>query len=407
MNSRAISARFAGKCRQCGKVVAKGEMVYFAKGYGVRCSGCGPHPSDAQPVPSKAAAKSGLSDEQIGSLKNRLRSGEKIKALAAEVGIPWQRLWSILKTAQPAKASSAAPAVEPEAVTMGDRCAMLCEDGVWRYEFGSVGEATMDALADFAQNEENRKALTENMEDSLSGHRKWANHFTKAKFLKELSKPSKTLLNAVDDMRAEMLEDFAVPTTPRRKVRRNQEFGDDLDPERYLAKSITPWDRSVREQRPSRNITIGINLSVNAGADADDLMYRGAAALALADMMTTQGFNVGIVAFESCEDVTSKVNKAVVRYTLKDSTMPLDISAVAFAMCEIAWVRIVGVIGEMRHFPGTISAGYGRAVRLPAAEKKSCDFVIEKNVMGKEAAQEWLKSCVNAAQEVEAEVAHV
>ena len=403
VNSRAISARFAGKCRQCGKAVAKGEMVYFAKGYGVRCSGCGPHPSDAQPLPSKAAAKSGLSEELVSSLKNRLRSGEKVKALAAEVGIPWQRLWSILKTAQPAAPATSTPA--PEAVSMGDRCAIPCEDGVWRYEFGSVGEATVDALADFAQNEENRKALTENMDDSLSGHRKWANHFTRAKFLKELSKPSKTLLNAVDDMRAEMLEDFAVPTTPRRKVRRNQEFGDDLDPERYLAKSITPWDRSVREQRPSRNITIGINLSVNAGADADDLMYRGAAALALADMMTTQGFNVGIVAFESCEDVTSKVNKAVVRYTLKDSTMPLDISAVAFAMCEIAWVRIVGVIGEMRHFPGTISAGYGRAVRLPAAEKKSCDFVIEKNVMGKEDAQQWLKTCVNAAQETE--VAHV
>jgi len=57
-------------------------------------------------------------------------------------------------------------------------------------------------------------------------------------------------------------------------------------------------------------------------------------------------------------------------------------------------------------FPPVISrlvVAYGRAVRLPAAEKKSCDFVIEKNVMGKEAAQEWLKSCVNAAQEVEAD----
>ena len=288
---------------------------------------------------------------------------------------------------------------------MGDRCATLCEDGVWRYEFGSVGEATVDALADFAQNEENRKALTENMDDSLSGHRRWANHFTRAKFLKELSEPSKSLLAAVDEMRESMVEEFSPPTTARRKMRRNQEFGEELDPDRYLAKSITPWDRSVREQRPTRNVTIGINLSVNAGADADDLLYRGAAALALADMMTSQGFNVGIVAFESCEDVTSQVSKAVVRYTLKDSTMPLDISAVAFAMCEIAWVRIVGVIGEMRHFPGTISAGYGRAVRLPAAEKKSCDFVIEKNVMGKEDAQQWLKTCVNAAQETE--VAHV
>jgi hypothetical protein len=84
------------------------------------------------------------------------------------------------------------------------------------------------------------------------------------------------------------------------------------------------------------------------------------------------------------------------------ASMPLDISAVAFAMCEIAWVRIVGIISEMRHFPGTISPGYGRAVRLWEADRKSCDFLVDSNILGRQQAQEWLKTCVSRK-----EAAHV
>ena len=388
--SRAILARFAGKCRQCGRSVAKGEAVYFAKGYGVRCSMCGAHPADAQPMPSRSAAKSGLTAQQIESLKSRLAAGEKITHLAREVNIPWQRLWSILNAGQPmAPAASAQPAVE-----MGDRCATQCQDGVWRYEFGSVGEATIDALADYGQNEDARKALKDNLDESLAGQRRWANYFTRSKFMKELASPDKALLAAVDEMRESMMGEIAAPTQARRKIRRNQEWGEELDVDRYMSRSITPWDRTVREQQTCRNITIGCNLSVNSGVAPEQLLYRGAAAIALADMLTSQGFNVSIVAFESVESPTSAVSKGVMRYTLKDSTMPLDIASVAFAMCEIAWVRIVGIIGEMRHFPGQISPGYGRAVKLPAADRASCDFVIESDILSKEAAQAWLKACI-------------
>src|SRR5512138_137680 len=57
MRSRLISAFFAGKYRVCGKSVAKGEQVYFAKHYGIRCTGCGPHTIDDQPLPSKRGKK--------------------------------------------------------------------------------------------------------------------------------------------------------------------------------------------------------------------------------------------------------------------------------------------------------------------------------------------------------------
>jgi hypothetical protein len=63
-------------------------------------------------------------------------------------------------------------------------------------------------------------------------------------------------------------------------------------------------------------------------------------------------------------------------------------------MCEIAWVRMVGVVGEMRHFPGKISPGWGRAVRLWERDRKECDFLIDANVMGKDQAQEWLQWCL-------------
>jgi hypothetical protein len=370
VKTRLIPARFKGRCRACGKEVLAGQNVYFAKHYGVRCEACGPHTDADAPLPSK-------------------RKGEKSS--------------SSMPTGK--KRSKALPDASPAAGAMpGENVAQRCADGVTRYEFGSVTDAVRDALDDYAQNDGNAEFIRQRQAQALSGKDRWANHFTRARFLRELSNPSQHLLEAVDKMRQRLVGEVAAPNAPRRRIRRGQEWGEELDTDRWLVRDLAPWERCVRESQPRRTVTIGCNLSVSASATPEQLLYRGAAALALADILTSRGVNVGIVLFYCAENVTSTVDRAVVRYTVKDPMMPLDVSAVALPMCEIAFFRVVGALGSPRHFTGTLNQSLGRVANLPTADRQSIDFLVDADVLGEGAAEQWLRGCLAGS---ESEVAYV
>jgi hypothetical protein len=346
-------APHSGRCKKCGHRLGKGEHVYYAKHWGMACEQCGGSDT-ATPAPRKT--KRG-------------------------------------KTPAPAGGAMT-----------GEKPARKCADGVWRYEFASVGEAVRDALDDFAQNDTSREWLRNRMTLALSGKDDWANYFTQDRFLRELSNPSKPLLDAVDRMREQLIGAVAAPVAQRRKVRRGQEWGEELDVDRYLARDPSPWDRSVREKQPRRTVTIGCNLSVNAGTKPEELLYRGAAALALADVLTSRGVNVGIVAFDSVLSPTDLVRNGVIRYTLKDPLMPLDLGAITFALCEIAFFRVVGAVGGSRHWPGKLCHSLGSAVNPPAADRAGIDYLVDADVLGEEQATQWLKGCLA---NTESEVCHV
>jgi hypothetical protein len=326
----------------CYSRIAKGERVYYAKHMGMRCERCGSGSAESGPTPKKTAKRP-----------------EKFE-----------------------------PAIT------GEKAARRDADGVHRYEFGSVSEAVKDALDDFAQTASNQEWLRTRMGRALSGHDQWANRYTEARFLSGLANPPQHLLDAVDRMRGKLIDDVVAPTMPRRKVRHGQEYGEEIDVDRYLARDPSPWDLSVREPQARRTVTIGCNLAVNAHVKPDELLYRGAAALALADVLTSRGFNVGIVAFISIRNPTNVVTHGVIRYTLKDPTMPLDLGAVTFAMCEIAWFRIVGAVGGSRHWPGKLHESMGAAVSLPEADRAGLDYLVDADVLGEEKAVEWLKGCL-------------
>jgi hypothetical protein len=286
----------------------------------------------------------------------------------------------------------------------GQNVTAACADGVHRYEFNSVQEAVLDALDDYAQNDTNREKIRMRMEYALSGRDSWANHFTRSRFLKEIGNPRQELLDAVDLMRKQLIDDIAAPSCPRRRIRRGQEWGEELDVDRWLVRDFNPWDRNVREQQVNKTVTIGCNLTVNAYVKPHQLLYRGAAALALADILTSRGYSVAIHLFNSSEHVTPCCDRSVFRYVVKDHSMPLDVSAVTFAMCEIAFFRVIAVLGACRHLTGIVNDGLGRAMKLPAADAKGLDFLIDADVLGQDAAIQWLKGCL-ATQE--SEVCHV
>jgi hypothetical protein len=278
-------------------------------------------------------------------------------------------------------------------------------DGIARYEFGSVGEAVIDAMADYAQNDHNRELIRERISiHTAGGGDDWANYYNREKMLAAIANPPSALVEAVDAMRAELTAELAPPTTARRRVRHGQEFGDELDSDRWLVRDLAPWDRNVREMQPKRTVTIGVNLSVSAAQTAEELIYRGAAAVALADIITARGVNVGIVAFWTIEDMSTHCRKVVGKYVVKSPDMPLDLGAVTTALSEIAFARLVGLYGLARLIPGKLAQGLGCVAKLPAQDRRELDYFVDERITSREMAAGWLRK---AMAKQESEVAHV
>jgi hypothetical protein len=277
-------------------------------------------------------------------------------------------------------------------------------DGVDRITFDSVGEAVIDSMADYAQNEGNRQMIAERIASHTSGYDSWANRYTKAKLLSTIENPPKQLLEAVEEMRSSLMSEVCPPQSSRRRVARNQEWGDELNAEQVLARSIAPWERMTRENQPQRSVTIGVNLTVDASQRAQHLLWRGAAAVALADILTQRGVNVEIVAFWTISRMSSASNLVVSRYMVKRSDMPLDIGAAAVALAEIAYARLVALYGLARHIPGTLDDCMGRCDTLPEVDRAGIDYLAETHVNSRDSAVTWLR---NSASLQESEALHV
>jgi len=277
-------------------------------------------------------------------------------------------------------------------------------DGIHRMTFDSVGEAVLDAMTDYAQNEGNRQAIADRLIYHLTGSDVWANKYTREKLLDAIAHPPARLLEAVDELRRQLVDEVAPPVRTRRRLRRNQEWGEELAPEAVLARSPTPWERMTREARPRRSVTIGVNLTVDHRQRQQHLLWRGAAAAALADILTSRGVNVEIVAFWTIGNMTTTVTKVVARYVVKPADMPMDVGAVAVAVAEIAYARLVALYGLARHVPGGLHSGFGHCERLPVQDRSGIDYLAESTITSREAAEAWLR---RAAGRQESEVCHV
>ena len=151
-------------------------------------------------------------------------------------------------------------------------------------------------------------------------------------------------------------------------------------------------------------MTIGVNLTVHSGQRAEHLLWRGAAAAALADILTGRGINVEIVAFWTISDMSTASKMVVSRYVVKRADMPLDLGAVSVALSEIAYARLVALYGLARHLPGVLSDGLGSCNTLPPQDRAGIDYLAESNITSRTAAESWLRA---SASQQETEVLHV
>jgi len=272
---------------------------------------------------------------------------------------------------------------------------------VHRFAWDSVSELVADALSDRAQSEEARRFIRDGVHREHAGDR-WANRHTVATLRKAVSDPSAKLLSAIDEMRGHLVDDLALPTAPRRRVRRGLESGDEMDPDRWLVRNPYCWEQSQREPQPRRTVTIGVNVTVYWAQEPEELLYRGAAACALADVLTARGLNVRILGLSVGSDCSSRVRKLVTTVELKRGDMPLDMAALATAVCDIGFFRMIVMPAEFRHLPGAVDHGLGTRGNqaLPQADRRGIDYLIESDVTSREAAVKWLRGVMDSASQL-------
>jgi hypothetical protein len=373
MTPRLIKSFFAGNCRTCGKNTPKGEQVWFAKHYGIRCQSCGPHVASDAPIPSK-------------------KKGRKHEAASTQ---------PIPKSAPPATPPSRATGFAPLYTPASTRQpAQAGPDGVYRLGWTSISELVDDAFAQYAQSEASKDFLSA-LHKRHDGDT-WANGHDETSLRKALSQPAKETLAEIDAMRRTLVNELALPTTARRKVRRGMEWGDDLDADRYLSREPNAWEQSVRDPATRRTVTIGVNLTVCAGQNADELLYRGAAAVALADLLTQRGINVRLIGFSVGEEVSSRMHRLVSTVEFKAADMPLDVASLATAVCDVGFFRMVVMPAEFRHLTGQVSTclGIRGGQYLPSPDRMALDYLVESRVTTRESALDWLREQM-AAQDAE------
>jgi len=216
--SRMIQARYAAKCQACGLPIARGDAVWYKLGAGVRCPSCGKHPEDATP--------------------------------AAEVQV--------------------APVVGADGQPV--RVARRDSDGVHRIEFESPMAVVAYARRDVATTEDNRQYLTQSLMhycigcDGTGPGDRWTNYYDYERLMNDSANPPAALLDAVSTMREQLLDRVAPPQAPRRRVRRGQDYGDEIDPDRFVVRNPSLWSRVDRELQPRRTVTLGVNLPLALAA---------------------------------------------------------------------------------------------------------------------------------------------
>lgn len=343
------SARYPGRCRVCGKKIAQGAPCWYDasgdRGRKVICLAC--QTKGAAPTPPTNPHESPRTPTATA---NGTTQGEH------------------------------AP-TDTHVAAQGT-------DGVWRHHWSSVEAMVEDAARrGYAVGpnaaEIDQKVFRDTRDD-------WHDGMTIDRALAEVKNPpaqdTADVLALKDGLQAERV----APVGRRRKLRRNREEGEELDPVAWAQRRTNGWSRLDRLPKERRIVRIGINLSVHSGRTQAELFPRGAAVLALADLLADQGYDVEIIGFDAGTDRTSLSARHVTSICMKAPDQPLDLAAVGWLACSIGAFRRCMLRASARMLPGVLAESYGSPTDLPPADAARMDAVADQDITTEDAARDWL-----------------
>jgi hypothetical protein len=265
-------------------------------------------------------------------------------------------------------------------------------------------DGVMDAL-DQLDNTKPRNASNASLARDYATHLKvgdaWCcNGRKRDALVAALSSPAPALMAEIDSVREKLTE--ATPALAgreklRRVRRRGEDFGDEVgNQSRYLMRDPYCWDRMVRESRPGKIIRLVTHLGGSACLAHKDVVRRGATALALADWLTANGYNVEIVGVIAGQNAGDGVRADwIATLPLKRSNEPMDIGALASATCDMSFARAVMLRGVINLAGFKLSSGLGMPMsQLPADLSEGETIHVPEALHSDREAGEWLAAAI-------------
>jgi hypothetical protein len=188
-----------------------------------------------------------------------------------------------------------------------------------------------------------------------------------------------------------MIEDLRTVEMPRpvsrqRRQRWAEDGGDELCMDR-LRSGQGPWREMHKESVTApQSITLVVDVGARCTRESDSLMWRGAAAVALSDLLEAAGYRVTLVAVRYAAANYSDGSASFVRVTLKRADQPADVAGLAAAVS--GWCFRALWLTESYCQPRlAVKSGNGRSAPVAEAMPDDlADAVVIDDVWDREAA---------------------
>ena len=281
----------------------------------------------------------------------------------------------------------------PRATVSGDRITIRHDSvGLFLEHALADGQATHPANAAQADNHSSARAYS-------ADRRAFYNGFSRDTLTEAIANPPCNLTIAVDELTAEITSATIAPTGVERQTVYGLSVGAEVDPVSYgLCQYGTMWTDAVDTQADRLTLTLACNLSVHSRQSASELLYRGAAAAALADLLTLRGYSVEILGCTSgvvyCGTRSSSLAPRYLHSVLvKPADAPMDVASVALVLSEIAVFRMAFLAIKLRSAPRRVQEGIGQPRDLNEADKAelNADIVCDQTVTSRADAVAWVQ----------------
>lgn len=268
------------------------------------------------------------------------------------------------------------------------------------HEFDSVGSVVEYAFSRGAGDMAGNARFADSWLVRYSGE-SWVAGATEDKVRQWLSTPPADILSAVAGIRDRIAEQVEPPTRKRRKLDRNREDGAELDPQAFIERRADGWTDVRAVRAPKSVVRVAVNLAVSCSRGRDELLYRGAAVVAIADVLSAAGHSVEVMAVHCASRASRGESTQAICVTVKPADAPLDVSSLCTACCEIGFFRYVVLAASARLAVGAVDPGLGYPRRLGSTEAKGMriDVAVDADVFDRESA---IAAVLRAAQFQEA-----
>jgi hypothetical protein len=141
---------------------------------------------------------------------------------------------------------------------------------------------------------------------------------------------------AVEGMLADLRSvELPRPVSRKRRPRWSADQGDEIEPDRLRA-GQEPWRELHRESVGApQHITVVAQVGARCSADPASLLWRGAAAIALADLLEAAGYRVTLALASRAKAAYANGDDSYRHVTLKRADQPVDAASLVNAVS--AW----------------------------------------------------------------------